>query len=801
MSRIRRVIGIDFGTSTTYMNVKNYSVTQNADGTEKPNPVGGKTIYMPVEFNFGASCGFVLSIVRENPDGSFDFGEKASEEIDGATIYREVKMQLESSDEQVRGNARRITKEFFKYLYNTYKQQEVAFGNYDEEKTIISYPVKWKPETACFMIEAAKQAGFANVCGMDEAEAAMTTMLCQNSEHQSYVSSDKPGYLMLIDMGAGTTDLVVCKYQPNSDGKLEITPINSWPCDEDAPTFGGREIDFVLEEYVENYLKSSLNPDYAAMVHSLPGQAKSWKERNVSWALGLDKRVDTCAYLSAYRNLGILTAAFPAFGKTEFEEMSSAKLTDYATLVKGCLDDAVSLDSDLAEHGLDIVILTGGHSTWYFASQMIDGTMKGWIEHPALKLVREKSKRVFTMPTPQITVSLGLVYSEQFQVIPSFPPKFEDSEPRISPAEARAIAYKDMGFTEPKINLKCELGKVDSVSSYNIEIIAGSEKYIYVIKATNGEITSKKIERYPGNKIRMVINDISYIAGRGNIFTGIIERGCIRVGDELASIHSNQEFYGKMFGNLEVLSIEKNGQLVQCAYAQDTVGLTLRSTNSAYNTAHIENGDILVDGQPGPRRWIWDDSLLNIVQEFMESNSEMSRSNEMHSRPDVLRRMMTNHGIPQDKKIYYMKDTGLVFHGKSGLIISEMGISNYVLWSLEKLPWESFLNTNVTVSEDKCVIPGLTVLRGQYDLDKLQQILRDKSREITEHYDMNKRVCSKCGAEVDGDFCGNCGTKYSVASNSKVNAPRICSKCGSVVEDAFCGICGEKYVPKEDMSL
>ena len=121
---MRRVIGIDFGTSTTYMNVKRYNVDQ---------PDGDTFSYMPVVFNYGESSGYVATIVRENGDGSFDFGEKAAEPLEGARIYTEIKMRLESADEEQRMEARRITKAFFRFLHDTYEQQAGNLGGAGDE--------------------------------------------------------------------------------------------------------------------------------------------------------------------------------------------------------------------------------------------------------------------------------------------------------------------------------------------------------------------------------------------------------------------------------------------------------------------------------------------------------------------------------------------------------------------------------------------------------------------------------------------------------------------------------------------
>ena len=421
---MQRIIGIDFGTSTTYMNIKRYNGAQ---------PDGDKFSYIPVMFNYGESSGYVATIVRENADGSFDFGEKASEPLEGSKIHTEIKMRLESSDEQERAEARRITREFFKFLHAQYAQQTANLGGAgDQEETVISYPVKWQKETAQFMLDAARDAGFQNVRGMDEAEAAVATVLCQNSGGTGLIYADKPGYLMLIDMGAGTTDLVVCRYQVGANGEIAIELVTSWPYSADEPTFGGREIDKVLEQYVEDHLTKSLRPDFAhqaSVIATAPGAAKQWKERNVSVTLAADKQVNTCTYIGTYKTMGILTGDFPAFGRREFESFAESGLRDYARLISGCLEKTAEADENFS--ALDLVILTGGHSAWYFAKEILTGAMDGWLDHPMLAAVREDPCRVVSLPNPQTTVSLGLVYSK----LPFKLEKKKEPKAAVEPAE------------------------------------------------------------------------------------------------------------------------------------------------------------------------------------------------------------------------------------------------------------------------------------------------------------------------------------------------------------------------------
>ena len=147
------------------------------------------------------------------------------------------------------------------------------------------------------------------------------------------------------------------------------------------------------------------------VIASAPGQAKMWKERNVSVALGAGKEVNTCVYIGTYRTMGMLNGEFPSFGREKFEAYLEGGLEEYVRLVKGCLDEAARQDESFASEGMDLVILTGGHSAWYFAREILTGAMEGWLEHPALSKVRENPYRVVSLPNPQSTVALGLVYS------------------------------------------------------------------------------------------------------------------------------------------------------------------------------------------------------------------------------------------------------------------------------------------------------------------------------------------------------------------------------------------------------
>lgn len=455
-NNLLRVIGIDFGTSTTYMNVKRY---QNGV------PLGDSANYIPVSFNFGSSKGSVDTIVRANADGSFDFGTNAEEPIAGAEIFRTFKMDLESPDEQKREQARRMTLEFFRFLHQSYAEQSKNLGSKDEDVlTMISYPVKWQQETVDFMINTAAQAGFPNVQGMDEATAALSTVMCLNLDELRIcgaLSAARPGYVLMVDMGAGTTDLALCRCTlpqtyngaVNADA-VDVQIVVTWPQSKDEPTFGGREIDEILSSYVEAYLNEALSEQFrsiAAGVSVMKGQAKSWKERNVSPSLRDNKAVTTCGYITAYQMF--LQKPFPPLTRESFEEMIAEPLQGFTRLVTDCLDKAAQTDAGFAENGLNAVILTGGHSAWYFVRELFNGD-KGGLSHPALERVRSNRDAVICLPNPQSTVALGLIYHRQLSNIKIGLPNKNDILNKILAERLRNKEPNDVNYvrtSEPPV--------------------------------------------------------------------------------------------------------------------------------------------------------------------------------------------------------------------------------------------------------------------------------------------------------------------------------------------------------------
>lgn len=442
MGKAQRLVGIDFGTSTSVVRVKRYQ-----DG----EPIGDSYSSSGVTFGNGEGDTKAVTLVRRNEDGGYTCGAEAEEPVPGSTIFREFKMRLESPVPEEQAEARELTKAFFRYLFERYDHQRSDLGAIDdEERTLVSLPVKWREETRRFMGQAAKEAGFMNVTIMDEPTAALYAALCRKMgeiNQQGLLRTGEPGYLLLVDMGAGTTDLAVCRYfvdgRPGEiirADRIKNEIVVTWPEGRNAATFGGREVDRVLEDYVESFLTGCGLPEAMAGQFVRGGgnsAAKRWKENSVSKLLNEGKQVETCAFIANVMMLLPQQKPFPAFGREAFERILGEGLEQFRGLVAGCLQRASEAEPEVLAKGLDLVVLTGGHSAWYFVEEMMNGTMPG-LELPQLERARREKSRVIRLTNPQETVALGLVYSQlPFQVA-----KQEEPAPEPEPAAGKHAAGK-----------------------------------------------------------------------------------------------------------------------------------------------------------------------------------------------------------------------------------------------------------------------------------------------------------------------------------------------------------------------
>ena len=427
---VERIIGIDFGTSTSVMRVKRYR--------ENGQPVDDRLYTAEVKFG---NSSLVPTLIREMQTGEPYYGYDAQKEHKKSTLFDNFKVELESPDPQEREQARALTEAFFTYLSKQYKDQSAGgfFGEADEtERTIVSYPVKWSGETRRFMLDAAKKAGFKNVEGMDEAQAAITAVMVQSADYLSqrgYLHDGVPANILMADMGAGTTDLVLCRYTPGKSAKYEI--LSAWPKD-DGALFGGREVEGMLRDYLRGMLPEE-DAD-TVMKKCKLNMFKSWKEDYVSPALARGEAVTDCADMDTITDLLEIDVEEYALDRVAFEEMAAQYLKGFPELVNGCLKDA-----GLSGDEVDLVLLTGGHSQWYFVREQLCGKLERF-GAVGLGKIQADPKRIIPVPRPQETVALGLVYSPLAKEV-----RFAGEEAEITPElEAKSVRQEEIEAKPPR---------------------------------------------------------------------------------------------------------------------------------------------------------------------------------------------------------------------------------------------------------------------------------------------------------------------------------------------------------------
>ena len=355
-----RIIGVDFGTSTSVIRIKRY---------ENGNPIGEKLEAKEVVFGDRALVPTVI-MKKDDAEAVCYFGYEAQQGKKNFTYFHSFKMDLESSDPEKRAQARQLTESFFSFLAKQYRSQSEGghLGNPDDkERTIVSYPVKWNEGTKNFMLKTAAKAGFPNVTGMDEAQAAIQAVIVMNAGHLQKHGLLKNGVgtnILLIDMGAGTTDLVLACYTPGNEAEVEV--LNTWPKSGDIQ-FGGREIDHLLQKF----FRQMLDEGDAEKIFDRIGtdKFKSWKEGSVSPAL---RQNDSVRDFAEFDNLaGVLGLDLDyCLDRTAFESCLADYLRQFPQLINGCLQNAGMTGNDV-----DLVIVTGGHSQWYFVGEMLEGKM------------------------------------------------------------------------------------------------------------------------------------------------------------------------------------------------------------------------------------------------------------------------------------------------------------------------------------------------------------------------------------------------------------------------------------------
>ncbi len=399
--KVIRRIGIDFGTSTSVMMYKDYY--ENGE----PVVTRGEPLIVGDDNGNGKT---IPTVILKTTKGYKIYGVKAEKSTESGDRYVNFKMDLASDGEKYR-QALALTEDFFKYLRELFETKQNDGYAPDEEQTCISYPAKWRDEVIEDMKAAARRAGFKNVSGMDEPTAAVNSVVVQQQTQlcdRGLLKAGEDNYVLMIDMGAGTMDLVVCKYRPGGEKPLEI--MLSWPEFQSEDCFGGREIDDRLVEQSLSYLEKH-GEHYEDRKGLLLSSNKSWKEGELSENLN-NKKSFSSAPIFIQTKVDS-TEEYPIRDRESFEKACGNLLEKFPKMIFDCgkaLREKKGMD--LFE-SMDLIILTGGNSAWYFVEDYLRGQRTSQYGTLQFKKVMEAPDRVQRMKRPQETVAEGLAIHEE----------------------------------------------------------------------------------------------------------------------------------------------------------------------------------------------------------------------------------------------------------------------------------------------------------------------------------------------------------------------------------------------------
>ncbi len=415
-TKIVRYIAIDFGTSTSVVCYKDY----NPDGT----PINPGD---PVMVKFTEYSNLIPTLVLEDA-GRIYFGEEAElrAEYEPKRLYSEFKMDLVGPEGSRYDKAKELTRAFFDRLHEQYLNNATSpIDAIVEEHTYVSYPAKWPQDVRDLMVETASAAGFPDVAGMTEPEAAMRYFLTTKTGNykelaqRGVIKPDQPILVLLIDMGAGTSDFVLYRYVISGDGRHEHKTLGTWPesvgdAEDRGLHLGGREIDAGLfDTLIKPALPASVfEKNGMAREQSLRSDTRKWKETVLAPELRahmtvtrLPSKVDLMIAISADA-----TSAAIQMGRAQFQRLFRDYLDHWVNLVETLLQRTTAPDTTEAGQLVDLVILTGGHSQWYWVDDLLAGALPG-CSAAALEKVRKDPARIFRSGQPQETVARGMAMS------------------------------------------------------------------------------------------------------------------------------------------------------------------------------------------------------------------------------------------------------------------------------------------------------------------------------------------------------------------------------------------------------
>jgi len=417
-----RIIGIDFGTSTTVVRVHNVGVGNRI----VPLAINGQRTIPTIAFQTKDSTEMYYG---------YDALAKYDSNTEG-TLYKNFKMDLISDDEEKRNQAEGLIQGFLRYVYDQYQSLLNAgtFDLADEVKVYVSHPAKWNSYARTLMKQSVVDAGFCkeeDIALKDEPTAAILAVI-----HEKNVELKQAGLLherrkykaMMVDMGAGTTDIVLCTYEVKNV-RLVIDDLFTYPSINTPGLCGGREIDDAIISEAERFvngMQAKPSTSGEKVVNKLRRRVKKWKEQTISSVLRNSSVLPEPDEITEFRDM-LTEYGVPvvngnkrfSISRKYFESFTEGHWMQWAQLLSGAFDEVeeeqyTNLECPKRPEEVELLIITGGHSKWYIVPEYLLGK-KGTIPLPAIDLakIRQLPIRLVQSADPQETVAVGLCHLDE----------------------------------------------------------------------------------------------------------------------------------------------------------------------------------------------------------------------------------------------------------------------------------------------------------------------------------------------------------------------------------------------------
>ena len=376
-------VGIDFGTANSCVAFASYN--QRPDGRVDPDP-----LHRPEVVPFHGRD--VIPTALHLGDGDRQpptFGRMAEERgaVDPTRLYTGFKLGL--GDPEKGKDSFLMTKYFLRYLRKRV-QQHVPLGvesPTERVETVVGHPVQWSADQREATLKAATEAGFPNVRLEEESMAAL---YCHVFDERSGFVLKPNSFVLTIDMGGGTTDFAFLHIPEDRSARPVSIPVH--PSAAEGRSYGGRDLDHLLLQHLSREWDPALVQEHARF---LMREVRNFKEAFSSHVNEGADRYETKIPLGDILKRVSLT-------RDEFEQLAAQYIRYFSVLVRGAVSEG-----GLSPHQVSHIILTGGHSRWYFVEQ----TLVDVFPH----LWRADHRTIFRHSHPEQSVARGLSYDPLVQ--------------------------------------------------------------------------------------------------------------------------------------------------------------------------------------------------------------------------------------------------------------------------------------------------------------------------------------------------------------------------------------------------